>query len=51
MFGELTDKETITRIDQCLEHQQYDQFEILLYKKNSEYINNIFWFSLNNLIN
>ncbi|KAK5643336.1 hypothetical protein RI129_007181 [Pyrocoelia pectoralis] len=34
MFGELTDKETITRIDHCLEHQLYDQFEILLYKKN-----------------
>ncbi|XP_031339675.1 potassium voltage-gated channel protein eag-like [Photinus pyralis] len=34
MFGELTDKDTITRIDQCLEHQLYDQFEILLYKKN-----------------
>ncbi|XP_044749283.1 potassium voltage-gated channel protein eag isoform X2 [Coccinella septempunctata] len=35
MYGELTDKETIDRIDQVLEHQLYDQFEILLYKKNS----------------
>nr|XP_022912566.1 potassium voltage-gated channel protein eag isoform X3 [Onthophagus taurus] len=34
MFGELTDKETIGRIDHVLEHQLHDQFEILLYKKN-----------------
>jgi len=37
MYGELTDKETIARIDECLENQIHDQFEILLYKKNSEY--------------
>lgn len=37
MFGELTDKETISRVDHVLEHQLHDQFEILLYKKNSEY--------------
>lgn len=37
MFGELTDKETITRVDQALERQMHDQFEILLYKKNSKY--------------
>ncbi|BET01413.1 PAC [Nesidiocoris tenuis] len=35
MYGELTDKETIARIDECLESQLHDQFEILLYKKNS----------------
>ncbi|XP_043466910.1 potassium voltage-gated channel protein eag isoform X3 [Leptopilina heterotoma] len=35
MYGELTDKETITRIDECLEGQIPDQFEVLLYKKNS----------------
>ncbi|XP_048526219.1 potassium voltage-gated channel protein eag isoform X1 [Dendroctonus ponderosae] len=35
MFGELTDKETISRVDHVLEHQLHDQFEILLYKKNS----------------
>lgn len=35
MYGELTDKETIARIDECLENQLHDQFEILLYKKNS----------------
>ncbi|XP_024084672.1 potassium voltage-gated channel protein eag isoform X2 [Cimex lectularius] len=34
MYGELTDKETISRIDECLESQLHDQFEILLYKKN-----------------
>ncbi|KAK3868176.1 hypothetical protein Pcinc_026396, partial [Petrolisthes cinctipes] len=33
MYGELTDKETISRIEQCLENQQQDQFEILLYKR------------------
>ncbi|GLV37370.1 ether a go-go [Carabus blaptoides fortunei] len=36
MFGELTDKETIARVDRVLEQQQHDQFEILLYKKNSQ---------------
>ena len=36
MFGELTDKETISRVDHVLEHQLHDQFEILLYKKNSK---------------
>ncbi|XP_076273933.1 potassium voltage-gated channel protein ether a go-go isoform X2 [Rhynchophorus ferrugineus] len=35
MFGDLTDKETISRIDHVLEQQLYDQFEILLYKKNN----------------
>ncbi|XP_075232934.1 potassium voltage-gated channel protein eag-like isoform X2 [Lycorma delicatula] len=34
MYGELTDKETISRIDEVLENQLHDQFEILLYKKN-----------------
>ncbi|XP_076167174.1 potassium voltage-gated channel protein ether a go-go isoform X2 [Ptiloglossa arizonensis] len=34
MYGELTDKETIARIGECLEGQIHDQFEILLYKKN-----------------
>ncbi|XP_071440643.1 potassium voltage-gated channel protein eag isoform X3 [Hetaerina americana] len=34
MYGELTDKETISRIDEVLEKQLHDQFEILLYKKN-----------------
>ncbi|XP_039308092.1 potassium voltage-gated channel protein eag isoform X6 [Solenopsis invicta] len=35
MYGELTDKETIARIEECLEGQIHDQFEILLYKKTS----------------
>ncbi|KAK3914135.1 Potassium voltage-gated channel protein eag, partial [Frankliniella fusca] len=34
MYGELTDKETISRIDMVLDNQLHDQFEILLYKKN-----------------
>jgi len=34
MYGELTDKETIGRIDEALESLVQDQFEILLYKKN-----------------
>lgn len=37
MYGELTDKETVARVEYALEHQQHDQFEILLYKKNSKY--------------
>lgn len=36
MYGDLTDKETICRIDEVLESHYNDQFEILLYKKNSE---------------
>uniref|UniRef100_A0A2S2NHP9 Potassium voltage-gated channel protein eag n=1 Tax=Schizaphis graminum TaxID=13262 RepID=A0A2S2NHP9_SCHGA len=34
MYGDLTDKETICRIDEVLESHYNDQFEILLYKKN-----------------
>lgn len=37
MYGDLTDKETICRIEEVLESHYHDQFEILLYKKNSEY--------------
>ena len=37
MLGELTDKETIARIDEILENHYQDQFEILLYKKNSKF--------------
>lgn len=36
MYGELTDKETVSRLEYSLENQQQDQFEILLYKKNSK---------------
>lgn len=36
MYGDLTDKETMCRIDEVLESHYHDQFEILLYKKNSE---------------
>ncbi|XP_055691970.1 potassium voltage-gated channel protein eag isoform X3 [Lutzomyia longipalpis] len=34
MYGELTDKETVARLEYSLENQQHDQFEVLLYKKN-----------------
>lgn len=36
MYGELTDKETISRLDYTLESQLQDQFEVLLYKNNSK---------------
>lgn len=38
MYGELTDKETVSRLEYSLENQQQDQFEVLLYKKNSKFI-------------
>ena len=34
MCGDLTDKETIQRVDDGLDNYKHDQFEILLYKKN-----------------
>ncbi|KAK0050324.1 potassium voltage-gated channel protein eag, partial [Biomphalaria pfeifferi] len=34
MYGELTDKETIKKVENCFEKLQHDQVEILLYKKN-----------------
>jgi len=37
MAGELTNRETIRRIDSCLENNEQEQVEILLYKKNSKY--------------
>ncbi|CAB4060535.1 KCNH5 [Lepeophtheirus salmonis] len=36
MYGELTDTDTIALIDQSLETQQQNQFEILLYKKKTQ---------------
>lgn len=36
MYGELTEKEAIDRVDRALDHHLADQFEILLYKKNRE---------------
>ena len=36
MYGELTDKSTIGQIEASLDKHHQDQFEILLYKKNSE---------------
>lgn len=37
MYGELTDKDTIKRLEKVLEEHLQDQFEMLLYKKNSKY--------------
>ncbi|XP_013172729.1 PREDICTED: potassium voltage-gated channel protein eag [Papilio xuthus] len=34
MYGELTEKEAVQRVDRALDHHLADQFEILLYKKN-----------------
>lgn len=47
MYGELTDKETVTRLEFTLENQQQDQFEVLLYKKNSKYLFFVFNIFLN----
>ncbi len=33
MYGEMTDKTTISRIEQSLDNHSMEQFEILLYKK------------------
>lgn len=38
MYGELTDQNTVNQIDAALDEQQADQFEILLYKKNREFL-------------
>lgn len=37
MYGELTEKEAVERVDRSLDHHLADQFEILLYKKNRKY--------------
>lgn len=49
MYGELTDKETVSRLEYTLENQQQDQFEVLLYKKNSKYLLYIIFISINYL--
>lgn len=37
MYGELTDKDTIEKVRQTFENYEMNSFEILMYKKNSEY--------------
>lgn len=37
MYGELTEKDAVERVDRSLDHHLADQFEILLYKKNRTY--------------
>lgn len=44
MYGELTDKETVSRLEYTLENQLQDQFEVLLYKSNSEYRRSVIFF-------
>ena len=34
MYGELTDKNTISALNDALENHTQEQYEILLYKKN-----------------
>ena len=36
MWGELTNKDTVKRIETCFETQEREQHEILLYRKDSE---------------
>jgi hypothetical protein len=33
MYGEMTDKTTVSYLEQCLDAHSMEQFEILLYKK------------------
>ena len=53
MYGELTDKSTITALNNALESHEQEQYEILLYKKNRKLLgyNNIymliFWVQFN----
>ena len=44
MYGELTDKGTIKSLNDALENHMQEQFEILLYKKNSEYTTTCAWY-------
>lgn len=37
MYGEMTDKQTIMRIEQALDNHAIEQYEILLYKKTSKF--------------
>lgn len=37
MYGEMTDKATISKVEIALDNHSMEQFEILLYKKNREY--------------
>lgn len=38
MYGELTDKDTVIKIEQSFEELEQTQVEVLLYKKNRKYI-------------
>lgn len=36
MWGELTNRDTMKRLEETLENQEQEQFEVLLYRKNSK---------------
>ncbi len=38
MYGDLTDKETIQKVEEAFEKQEPEQVELLIYKKNSKYL-------------
>lgn len=38
MYGELTDKKTIDKVRQTFDNYESNCFEVLLYRKNSEFI-------------
>ena len=38
MYGELTDKNTISALNDALENHTQEQYEILLYKKNRKFV-------------
>lgn len=42
MYGELTDKETTEKVRQTFENYEMNSFEILMYKKNREYLSTTF---------
>lgn len=44
MYGEMTDKQTITRVEQSLDNHSIEQFEILLYKKTRKFYFFFFFF-------
>jgi len=50
MYGELTDKQTISQVEQNLDNHSMDHFEILLYKKSGpqtrKYLNIFIFFTI-----
>lgn len=44
MYGDLTDKKTIDKIQKTFDHYESDFYEVLLYTKNSEYWHRVLCF-------